>query len=182
MSDRRTWNVKRLLASLTLSTLGAAPSAPTTGRRKRETGASRVHHRRCLSASMIAVVASGGAMAARPPSPQPMTLDQVMDAGAAGTGCSWSLPADHRMRFAAAHDRAAIRLNGKTIVLSPAPHARELFPFTFAEWRAAGVTVRIRQKGASRMLGTESHTSRATLRIVTRGATKLIDGVMSCGS
>jgi hypothetical protein len=182
MKDRRTGKVKRLLVPMKLSKVWCASLAFSTGRRTERAGSSGANHRRWVPASMIALAASAASMAARSPTLQPMTLAQVMDAGAAGTGCSWSLPADRRIRFAAAHDRAAIRLDGETVVLSPAPHARELFPFTFAEWRAGELTVGVRQLGPSRMLSTESHTSRATLRIVIRGATSLIPGVMSCGS
>ncbi len=86
------------------------------------------------------------------------------------------------MRFAASDDRAAIRIDGRIIALSPAPRARELFPFTFADWRGSGLTVRIRQVGAGRSQGTEAFTSRATLTVGVRGSVREMTGVMSCGS
>ena len=136
--------------------------------------------RRTCGSMMIA--ASGAAMAAGPQPLQPMTLDQVIEAGAGGTGCSWSLPGDRRMRFAAAGDRAAIRLDGRIVVLSPAVRAPELFPFTFAEWRAEGVTVGIAEVGKARRLNTEALTQRAMLNIVIRGTTRRMEGRLSCGS
>jgi len=136
--------------------------------------------RRTCASMMIA--ASGPAMAAGPQPLQPMTLDQVMEAGAGGTGCSWALPRDRRMRFAAAGDRAAIRLDGRIVVLSPAVRAPELFPFTFAEWRAEGVTVGIVEVGKTRRLNTEALTQGAMLNIVIRGTTRRMEGRLSCGS
>lgn len=140
-----------------------------------------------LVCALMVTTATGTVMAVAPPSLQPMTLAQVTDAGAAGTGCSWSLPSDRRaarrtMRFAAAGERAVVRLRGETIFLSPTPHARDLFPFTYADWRAGVVSVGIRQAGPSRRLGTEAFTSRATLTLAVRGSSTLIEGVMSCGS
>ncbi len=141
--------------------------------------AARRLRRTCMS---MMIAASGAAMAAGPQPLQPMTLDQVMDAGAGGTGCSWSLPGDRRMRFAAAGDRAGIRLDGRTLILSPASHSPELFPFTFAEWRAKGVSVRIVEVGKARRLNTEALTQRAMLNMVMRGTTRRMEGRLSCGS
>lgn len=133
----------------------------------------------CMSTLTFVATA---AMAVEPPPLQPITLDQAIKAGAAGTGCSWSLPGDRRMRFVAAGDRAVVRFKGRAIVLSPAPRARELFPFTFADWRAAGMTVAVRLTGTARTRGTEVITEHATLRIVIQGTTRLMDGIISCGS
>jgi hypothetical protein len=113
---------------------------------------------------------------------QPMTFDQVFQAGAAGTGCSWSLPPDRRMRFAAAEDRAVVRLDGRMIILAPAPNAPELAPFTFKDWRGEGVTVRIQPMGVARRVGTEATTSRAMLAIAVRGKSRRTVGALSCGS
>lgn len=122
------------------------------------------------------------AMAVEPSPLQPISLGQAMEAGVAGTGCSWSMPGDRRMRFVAAGDRAIVRFKKRAIVLSPAPRARELFPFTFANWRAAGMTVAVRLTGTARTRGTEVITQRATLRIVIQGTVRLMDGIISCGS
>ncbi len=86
------------------------------------------------------------------------------------------------MRFAAAGDRAAIRLGGTVVVLAPAPRSRELFPFTFADWRGEGVTIRVGQIGKARWLGTEDSTARATLTVVIRGVSQRMYGTLSCGS
>jgi hypothetical protein len=122
------------------------------------------------------------ATAANVPELQPMTSVQVMAAGAAGTGCSWSLRGDRRMRFAAADDRAAIRIAGRIVALSPTPRARELFPFTFADWRAKDVIVRLKRTGSARWLGSEAWTAGATLTIVSGGTRRRIAGDLSCGS
>jgi hypothetical protein len=187
MKDQRTSGDERLL-SLTSDhwVHRAASTTPPAGRPVQDASPGLMRLGRLVCALMVATV-TGTAMAATPPSPQPMTLAQVTDAGAAGTGCSWSLSADRRavqrtMRFAAAGERAVVRLRGETILLSPTPHARDLFPFTYADWRAGVVSVGIRQAGPSRRLGTEAFTSRATLRLVVRGSSTLLDGVMSCGS
>lgn len=156
-------------------------SVDAAGRCPTRAGVDAARRLRRICAPMM-IVASGAAMAAGPQPLQPMTPDQVMEAGAGGTGCSWSLPGDRRMRFAAAGDRAAIRLGGRTLVLSPAPRAPELFPFTFAEWRAEGVMIGVRETGRARRLNTEALTVRATLTLETRGVVRRMDGRMSCGS
>ena len=122
------------------------------------------------------------AMAVEPSPLQPITIEQAMEAGAAGTGCSWSPPGDRRMRFAAAGDRAVVRFKGRTIVLSPARRAHELFPFTFADWRAAEMIVAVRLVGTARTRSAEVITQRATLRVAIGGTTKVMDGIISCGS
>lgn len=163
---------------------GCDRSVDAAGRRAARAGSDAARRMRRMCASVM-IVASGAAMAAGPPRlqpMQPMTLDQVMKAGAGGTGCSWSLPGDRRMRFAAAGDRAAVRLHGRIVVLSPAIRAPELFPFTFAEWRADGVTVGIADAGRARRSNTEALTVRAMLTIVIRGTVRRMEGRMSCGS
>lgn len=134
------------------------------------------------ASAFLFTMAWGAAALAAPPSLQPMTLAQVMDAGAGGTGCSWSVVDDRRMRFAAAGDRAAIRLNGRIVVLSTTLSARDLFPFTFADWQAKGLTVGIRQLGAARRQSTEAMTAPASLTLTVQGVSKRLRGVMSCGS
>lgn len=133
---------------------------------------------------VLLVVASNAATAADAPSPfpQPMTSAQVTAAGAAGTGCSWSLKGDRRLRFAAADDRAVIRLVGRMVALAPTAHARELFPFTFEEWQAKELTVRLRQVGPTRWQGTESMTAQATLTISVRDRVRRMSGRIACGS
>jgi hypothetical protein len=148
---------------------------------------------RLRKASRLAVRWMGGSLAAcfvpvalaadlGPVPLQSMTSDQVFEAGAGGTGCSWSLPPDRRMRFAAADDRAVVRLEGRMIILAPEPNAPELAPFTFRNWQAEGVTVRIQPMGVGRRVGTEATTSRATLIIAVRGKSRRIVGALSCGS
>ncbi|WP_260596813.1 hypothetical protein [Sphingomonas endolithica] len=138
---------------------------------------------RWLACSIVTCFVPAVSPAARGPLLlQPMTSDQVFEAGAAGTGCSWSLPPDRPMRFAAAEDRAVVRLDGRMIILAPRPNAPELFPFTFKDWHAEGVTVHIQPIGIARRVGTEATTSRATLTIAVQGKSQRIVGALSCGS
>lgn len=183
MTNLTTWEpLLRFLRALPKPrTAAVASRVRSVGRRCRRIGSGGALHGRWISVSIVTMV-SGAAMAARQPPLQPMTLDQVMKAGAAGTGCSWSLPADRRMRFAASGDRAAIRLDGRIVALSPGLGAPEMFPFTFAEWKAEGLTIVVRQVGPARWLNPEASTSRATLTIVIRGVARRIEGRMSCGS
>lgn len=113
---------------------------------------------------------------------QPMTLDQVMKAGAAGTGCSWSPSGSRRMYFAAADDRAVIRVHGRMIALKPRSGAAELFPSTFTAWQAEGVTLTVEQLGRSRRYGSEATTARGLLTASIEAKSYRMLGVLSCGS
>ncbi|MBD8735361.1 hypothetical protein [Sphingomonas sp. CFBP 13706] len=174
-------SARRFALPLHRRTESAASSIRSAGRRHSGPGWSHASWLGWASASLF-TMAWGGAVSAAPPSLQPMTRAQVMEAGAGGTGCSWSMTGDRRMRFAAAGDRAAIRLGRAVMVLAPAPRSRELFPFTFADWRGEGVTVRVGQVGRARWVGTEASTARATLTVSMRGVSRRIGGTLSCGS
>ena len=159
---------------------GVGCSPPRTVlQRRRRTGTARGW----MTLSILTgITLAAPSLAADPFAPEPMTLDQVVEAGAGGTGCSWSKTGDHRMRFAAADDRAVIRLAGRIVVLAPAPHARELFPFTFTDWQAKGLSARLTQIGPARRLGSEATNARATLTITVGGTSRRLAGTMSCGS
>lgn len=113
---------------------------------------------------------------------QPLTFSQVMDAGAAGSGCSWSLGKGRAMRFAAADDRAVVRIRGRVIVLAPMPGARDLFPTTFADWSHEGITIRVRQRSAARVRNAERLTYGAVLTLTDGRVLERFVGTMSCGS
>lgn len=113
---------------------------------------------------------------------QPMTLAQVMRAGAAGTGCSWSPSGSRRMLFAAADDRAVIRIHGRLVALQPRSGAEGLFPSTFAAWQAKGVKLEIEQLGRSRRYGTEATSAKAVLALAVNAKSYQMIGVLSCGS
>lgn len=134
----------------------------------------------------LAVMAAAGPSVVRGREPgvelQPLTFSQVMDAGAAGSGCSWSPGKGRAMLFAAADDRAVVRIRGRVIVLAPMPGARDLFPTTFADWSHEGITIRVRQRGATRVRNAERLTYGAVLTLTDGRVSERFVGTMSCGS
>lgn len=91
-------------------------------------------------ATTPAGVALNGVQATPPVLPlRPLSMVMVMKAEAAGTGCSWTLAKDRRMRFAAAEDRAVVLLANGVVRLRPAPGAGDLFPFSHDRWVGDGV-------------------------------------------
>lgn len=110
----------------------------------------------------------------------PLSSDQVTAAGAAGTGCSWSRSGDRRTRFAAADDRAVVRLANGIVALRPADGAADLFT-TYDRWIGGGVAVVVRPRGPTRNSG-ESAMRRATLSVKVADDTIAIDGNLGCGS
>lgn len=111
----------------------------------------------------------------------PLTFEQVMAAGAAGTGCSWSRSAGRGMLFAAADDRAVVRMRTGIVVLKPAADAGDLFPTTFDRWTGEGMTVEVRPRGRTTIRG-ESMVQPAILVVTVRGAARYLDGRLDCGS
>ncbi|MFH8651971.1 hypothetical protein ACH37Y_04550 [Sphingomonas paucimobilis] len=113
---------------------------------------------------------------------RPLSMAMVMKAGAAGTGCSWSLAKDRRMRFAAADDRAVIRLAAGIVRLRPAAGAGDLFPFTYDRWTGDGVTVTVKPVGPSTWKGTEVNEGAAYIEVHTPGHRWAARGRLNCGS
>lgn len=109
-------------------------------------------------------------------------MAMVMKAGAAGTGCSWSLAKDRRMRFAAADDRAVIRLPSGIVRLRPAIGAGDLFPFTHDRWFGDGVTVMVTPIGPSSWKGTEVNEGEADIEVRAGGHRWAARGRLGCGS
>lgn len=102
--------------------------------------------------------------------------------GAAGTGCSWSLATDKRTRFAAADDRAVIRLASGIVRLWPADRAGGLFPFTYDRWAGDGVTVTVTPNGPPRWKGTEVNEGGADIEVRNGGRRWIARGRLTCGS
>lgn len=134
-------------------------------------------------AAALAAMPVHAAAEPRPPAVplQPMTPDEVLEAGAAGAGCSWALPGERRSRLAMADNRAAVRVGGRVVQLRPLPGAAELAPFTFDAWTGGGMTVRVRQGRPARTRGS------AVIRPATvdvRGTTRprSYAGELTCGS
>ncbi|APX65989.1 hypothetical protein V3I01_06240 [Sphingomonas sp. gentR] len=113
---------------------------------------------------------------------QPLSMAMVMKAGAAGSGCSWSLAKDRRMRFAAADDRAVIRLADDIVRLRPAAGAGDLFPFTYDRWTGDGVTLTVKPVGPSTWKGTEVNEGAAYIDVHIGGHRWAARGRLNCGS
>jgi len=94
-----------------------------------------------------------------------LTHQQVRKAGAAGTGCSRSLPGDRRTRFAAADDHAVIRVAKGIVSLRPTAGAHELFPFTYDSWKGEGIVLTVRPDGAASRKGGEAMEQSAAIEI-----------------
>lgn len=113
---------------------------------------------------------------------RPLSMPMVMKAGAAGTGCSWSLAKDRRMRFAAADDRAVIRLASGIVHLRPAAGAGDLFPFTHDRWVGDSITVTVTPVGRSTWRGTEVNEGAADIEVRNTGRRWIARGRLTCGS
>ena len=88
------------------------------------------------------------------------------------------------VRMAMADDRAAVSIDGRIVVLSPARGAPDLFPFTHNRWRApfGNLMIAVANIGSSRSEGAELLTSRARLTISRSGRRTVLTGWMGCGS
>ncbi len=113
---------------------------------------------------------------------RPLSMAMVMKAGAAGTGCSWSLAKDRRMCFAAADDRAVIRLASGIVRLRPAAGAGDLFPFTHDRWVGDSITVTVTPIGRSTWRGTEVNEGAADIEVRNGGRRWIARGRRTCGS
>ena len=86
------------------------------------------------------------------------------------------------MRFAAADDRAVIRLASGIVRLRPATGAGDLFPFTHDRWVGDGVTVTVTPNGPSRWKGTEVNEGEADIDVRAGGHRWAARGRLGCGS
>lgn len=134
-------------------------------------------------ANMPVGVPRNGVGAAESVAPlRPLLMAMVMKAGAAGTGCSWSLANDRRMRFAAADDHAVVRLASGIVQLRPAAGAGDLFPFTHDRWVGDSITVTVTSVGPSRWKGTEVNEGAADIEVRNGGRRWIARGRLTCGS
>lgn len=111
-----------------------------------------------------------------------LTHEQVRKAGAAGTGCSWSLANDHRTRFAAADDHAVVRVAKGIVALRPAIGAHDLFPFTYDRWKGEGIVLRVLPHGTASRNGSETLEQSAAIEIRMGGMRRIERGRLICGS
>ena len=82
-----------------------------------------------------------------------------------------------------ADDRAAVKIDGKLVVLQPARGAKDLFPFTFDKCtNSDGMTITVREISAARQVGTEAMESPALIEMVEGGEKHAWTGRLSCGS
>jgi hypothetical protein len=130
----------------------------------------------------LSVGSASSAASAGVPRLLPLSSEQVIEAGAEGAGCSWSLPGDKRPRFAGTDDRAAVRLASGVVVLSPGAGARDLGRFTLDRWTGEGLTIRIVETGPARHRGGSVAEGPARLELRVRGTLRRLHGVLSCGS
>ncbi|WP_257575330.1 hypothetical protein [Sphingomonas sanguinis] len=86
------------------------------------------------------------------------------------------------MRFAAADDRAVVRLDSGIVHLRPARGAGDLFPFTHDRWARDGLTVTVLPVGPARWKGTEVNEGAADIEVHIGDARWIARGRLTCGS
>ena len=124
----------------------------------------------------------GAVEATRTAGALPLSSAQITAARATGTGCSWSLTKDRRIRFAAADDHAVVRLPSGVVALRPAADAHDLFPFTHDRWSGERVAVRVASVGPAKQRGSEALEEAADLEVNVSGRIWKRRGLMVCGS
>lgn len=132
--------------------------------------------------SQAAIGSPGAADAKRAAGALPLSSAQIRAAKATGTGCSWSLAKDRRIRFAAADDHAVVRLPSGVVALRPAADAHDLFPFTHDRWSGDGVTVSVASVGPATRKGSETLEQAADLEVSVGATIWKRRGLMVCGS
>lgn len=132
--------------------------------------------------SQAALGSPGAAEATRSGGALPMSFAQIRAAKATGTGCSWSLAKDRRIRFAAADDHAVVRLPSGVVALRPAADAQDLFPFTYDRWSGDNVAVRVAPVGPAKRGGGEALEETADLEVNIGGRIWKRRGLLGCGS
>lgn len=99
-----------------------------------------------------------------------------------GTGCSWNDRRGQTWRMAMVEDRAAVKRDGRLVILHPAKGNKELFPFTLDRWTDGRTVISIGQMGEPVMTGSESMEMPATLTIRENGRKRSWRGILNCGS
>lgn len=133
-------------------------------------------------ASQGAIGSPGVADVKRAAGALPLSSAQIGAAKATGTGCSWSLAQDRRIRFAAADDHAVVRLTSGVVALRPAADAHDLFPFTHDRWSGDGVIVIAASVGPATRKGSETIEQAADLEVSVGATMWKARGLMVCGS
>ncbi len=132
--------------------------------------------------SQTAIGSPGAVEAKRTDDPLPLSSAQIRAVKATGTGCSWSLVVDRRIRFVAADDLAVVRLPSGVVSLRPAADAHDLFPFTHDRWTGDGVAVSVASVGPATRKGSETLEQAADLEVDVGGRLRKRRGLMVCGS
>lgn len=133
------------------------------------------------SFGIVAVAARTQADSRRVPL-QPTTMSDWRAARMDGTGCYWSMRRGGPVLFAAAGRTAVTRVAGSVVVLSPAPKAAEMFPFTYGAWTSRDLEIRVVDSSVVRAIGYETVTTDAVLIVTRRGRPLRLRGSMICGS
>jgi hypothetical protein len=142
--------------------------------------------------ALIAVGVAGTASAASPLTPahsrsgaiplESMTIDEVVRAGAAGTGCTWLGGSGSSRMVAIKEDRGAVKRGGIIIALRPAAGSKEMFPYTYRRWNGGGMAIAIEDSGKEIGRGPEHVETVATLRLAEKGRSQSWRGRLNCGS
>lgn len=131
-----------------------------------------------------AILAGIGAVAAGIVSPplQPVSPAILAAANIHGTSCVWRRTARGPLLLALSDDHAVVRIGDRTIILSPASGAHDLFPFTFDRWQAGDITIAIKIEQALAREDEERLTGRAVVTIKRDNVSQRLTGVVSCGT
>lgn len=113
---------------------------------------------------------------------QTMTMDEIMQARAAGTGCAWLGGEGRTLRVAMKEDRGAVKRAGRVVRLVPAAGAKEVFPYTYHRWTGEGMEIAIEDSGRRVGQGTEHVETISKLTLTVDGRSRSWQGRLSCGS
>ncbi len=111
-----------------------------------------------------------------------MTIDEIVRAGAAGTGCTWLGSSASTRMVAMKEDRGVVKRGGKIIALRPAAGSKEMFPYTYRSWTGGGMAIAIEDSGKEIGRGPEHVETVATLRLAEKGRSQSWRGRLNCGS
>lgn len=111
-----------------------------------------------------------------------MTIDEVVRAGAAGTGCTWLSSSASTRMVAIKEDRGVVKRGSKIIALRPAAGSKEMFPYTYRSWTGGGMEIAIEDSGKQIGRGPEHVETVATLRLAEKGRSQSWRGRLNCGS
>lgn len=113
---------------------------------------------------------------------QTMSLDEIVQARAAGTGCTWLGGKNSSRRFAMKEDRGIVKRGGRLNTLQPAASAKEVYPYTYHRWTGSGMDIAVEDSGRRVDRGYEHVETVATLTLTEGGRTRSWLGRLNCGS